>query len=133
MKYIHALMLLPALTLATPVPQTQDVTNFGLCFSTAEEIPALINDFCSNPSIVAPSSYAADGKQSGLYKVSIGGDCEPGEWVPTEWCGIQLREVCAMFDGKSIGPGAAMEGRWGGGGCQTFRVENVGYEYIPLA
>jgi len=131
MKYIQSLLLLPALTLATPVPQSDDITNFGLCFSTAKELPALINSFCSESSIMVPSDYASNGKQSGMYMVSIGGDCEPAEWVPTEWCGIQLREVCTQFGGKAIGPGAFETGRWGGGGCQTFRVENVGYEFVP--
>ncbi|GAB7357504.1 hypothetical protein MBLNU459_g0038t1, partial [Dothideomycetes sp. NU459] len=83
-----------------------------------------IAQFCRRSDMVVPSTYAADGVwAAGGHHVKITGDCGPPEWVPSYWCAVQLREVCA-----AAGENAVAERRFGWGGCQHFILESSRFE-----
>lgn len=112
------LVLLGMVTL--PVTSADDEANWKACEKTNNNILVAIRDFCNKPSgdtIMVPSTYASNGAVYGDAKVYVTGKCEPAQWLPSKYCQLQFRQVCA-----EAGYGAE---DFGDKGCQRFIIEKL--------
>ena len=94
-------LLLPAFALSG---LTSALTDQQICQKRNQNVPAAIEAFCNYSDIVVPSSYAFEGAYVGLggphsTTVHITGTCNPGQWVPHQYCLSQFYSMCAQGNG----------------------------------
>jgi len=101
-----------------------DPFNWARCYQVNPSLVTLIDQFCSNQHIMVPSPYANKGKSGGDgFRVRITGNCAPAEWVPSTYCGMQLRQVCAQKMWGTFWKGQPESLNWGHNGCQKFTIQ----------
>lgn len=112
------LALLPTLALAAPAAAWSDYDWAVKCGRKNPAVNTAIQRFCAKGDIVVPSEYANRGKSHNGFHVAISGSCNPPQWVPTQWCRVQLTKLCANGDGQGLG-----NQRYGNGGCQGWHID----------
>ena len=78
-----------------------------------------IAQFCSRiygGVLRVPSDYAASGSMYGNVRVSVQGDCDTFELVPTSYCWSSFMAACSSKDKRAL---------FGLDMCQTFLIERV--------